>query len=461
MGEYHYLRLKQGEMNKKILDLAIPNIISNISIPLLGIVDMALMGHLESDAYIGAIALGSLIFNFIYWGLGFLRMGTSGFTAQAWGRQDRSGTIMVFARAFFIALVISLLLLAFQRPLEWFSFLILKGETRVEELAMDYFRIRIWAAPAALGQFALLGFFLGMQNARLPMLVLVATNLINLGCNYLFVMIMGMGSDGVALGTVIAQYSGLLLALWFLRRYFRDQFPYWSMEATLKWKELRNFLMVNKDIFIRTMCLVAVFSIFTARSASSDLESEGEDTILAVNSLLMQFFMFFSFLIDGFAHASEALTGRFVGAKDRKSLKHLIRLLFLWGGAISICFSVIYLVAGDILFRGLTNNPEVIANAQPYFFWVMMVPLVSFTAFLWDGIFIGATAGKEMRNAMLISTLLVFFPIYFMAGRLMGNHGLWLAFILFMLARGITMQLYAPRAVYAQVPIAADPAGRS
>jgi MATE family multidrug resistance protein len=192
-------------MNRKILRLAVPNIISNISIPLLGIVDMALMGHLESDAYIGAIALGSLIFNFIYWGLGFLRMGTSGFTAQAWGRRDLPETILVFSRAVFIALLTGTLLLLLQKPIEWLSFLLLKGESQVEGLAMDYFRIRIWAAPAALGQFALLGFFLGMQNARLPMVVLVTTNVINIGCSYLFVMQLGMESNGVALGTVIAQ----------------------------------------------------------------------------------------------------------------------------------------------------------------------------------------------------------------------------------------------------------------
>ena len=215
-------------MNKKILDLAIPNIISNISIPLLGIVDMALMGHLESDVYIGAIALGSLIFNFIYWSLGFLRMGTSGFTAQARGRRDLPEAILVFSRAAFIAIVMSLLLLVLQGPIESLSFLVLKGETQVEELAMTYFRIRIWAAPAALGQFALLGFFLGMQNARLPMIVLVLTNVINIGCNFFFVMKLGMGSDGVALGTVIAQYSGLLIAIFFLRRYFGKLFRYWS-----------------------------------------------------------------------------------------------------------------------------------------------------------------------------------------------------------------------------------------
>lgn len=438
-------------MNKKILHLAIPNIISNISIPLLGIVDMALMGHLESDAYIGAIALGSLIFNFIYWGLGFLRMGTSGFTAQAWGRRDLPETILVLSRAGFIALVTSAFLLVLQKPIEILSFLVLKGETEVEQLAMAYFRIRVWAAPAALGQFALLGFFLGMQNARLPMVVLLTTNIINIICNYIFVMKLGMSSEGVALGTVIAQYSGLFIALFFFRKYFGKLFKYYSFRATTQWTKLKNFLLVNKDIFIRTMCLVIVFSIFTARSASSDVLSQGEDTILAVNSLLMQFFMFFSFLIDGFAHASEALTGKFIGAKDRESLTKSIRLLFLWGTAISVMFTLLYLLGGNAIFRLLTNNPEVIANAKPYYFWVILVPVVSYVAFLWDGIYIGATAGPQMRNAMLISTLVIFFPAYFLAGKIMGNHGLWFAFILFMIARGVTMQALSKKAVYSKI----------
>jgi MATE family multidrug resistance protein len=439
-------------VNKRILDLAIPNIISNISIPLLGIVDMALMGHLASDAYIGAIALGSLIFNFIYWSLGFLRMGTSGFTAQAMGRRDLPEAILVFSRAAVIAVIMGFLLLLLQRPIESLGFLVLKGEPRVEELAMAYFRIRIWAAPAALGQFALLGFFLGMQNAKLPMVVLVSTNVINMGCSYLFVMKLGMESNGVALGTVVAQYSGLLLAILFFRKYFRKLFKYWTLKATIQREKLKHFLLINSDIFIRTMCLVVVFSLFTARSASADLQSEGEETILAVNSILMQFFMFFSFLIDGFAHASEALIGKFIGAGDRRSMDRTIKLLFLWGGGISLLFTLAYLLGGDVVFRALTNNPEVLAHAKPYFFWVVMVPLVSFSAFLWDGIFIGATAGPEMRNAMLLSTLVIFFPAYLLASKFMGNHGLWFAFILFMVARGVTMQLMAKRAVWSKVP---------
>jgi MATE family multidrug resistance protein len=206
-------------------------------------------------------------------------------------------------------------------------------------------------------------------------------------------------------------------------------------------------MSVNRDIFIRTMCLVIVFSFFTAKSASSDLSSGGEDTILAVNSLLMQFFMFFSFLIDGFAYAAEALTGRFIGSGNRKGLLAAIRLLFIWGFGISIFFTLVYLTLGDFIFRLLTSIPSVIENARPYFPWIVLVPVVSFVAFLWDGIYIGATAGKEMRNSMLIATVLVFFPVYLVAGKLAGNHGLWLAFLLFMATRGITMTLMARGAV--------------
>ncbi|PID91117.1 MAG: MATE family efflux transporter [Bacteroidetes bacterium] len=435
-------------MNKRILQLALPNIVSNISIPLLGIVDMALMGHLESDAYIGAIALGSLIFNFIYWSLSFLRMGTSGFTAQAFGSGDMAETVHVLTRAVVIAAGIGLALLLLQRPIEWIGFLVLNAEEDVETLARSYYRIRIWAAPAALGQFALLGYFLGMQNARLPMIVLISTNVINLLCNYSFVMHLNMGSNGVALGTVIAQYSGLLIALFLLYKHFSDKLKHISTRASLQVKAMKAFLRVNQDIFIRTMCLVAVFSIFTARSASVDASEGGKESILAVNSLLMQFFMFFSFLIDGFAHAAEALTGRFIGEGNQTDLRRSIRLLFIWGSGIALVFTLIYLFAGASIFRLLTNNPELISNARPYFFWIVLVPMLSFAAFIWDGIYIGATAGREMRNAMLVSTVLVFFPTYFLARSFMDNHGLWLAFILFMAARGLTMQWWSKAAVY-------------
>lgn len=438
-------------MNRRILDLAIPNIISNILVPLLGVVDMILMGHLESDSYLGAVALGSLIFNFIYWGFGFLRMGTTGFTAQSWGRRDLSETIHVLSRALVISISAGLFLVLMQRPIEWMSLSILKGEPDVEALAVRYFRIRIWAAPAALSQFALMGWFIGMQNARIPMIISIVVNIVNIGCNYFLVVVAGLDTAGVAAGTVVAQYTGLLLSLLFFRKYFSRLLKYLRWKEVINTKKLKLFMSVNKDIFIRTMCLVLVFSFFTARSASADNSTGGSGNVLAVNSLLMQFFMFFSYLIDGFAYASEALTGRFIGSGNRKNLLKSIRLLFIWGFGISILFTFIYLVFGDLIFRLLTNIPSVIENAREYFFWITIVPVVSFTAFIWDGIYIGATAGKEMRNSMLVATGLVFFPAYILLSRIMGNHGLWLAFILFMAARGISMTLLWQRAVLKRV----------
>jgi MATE family multidrug resistance protein len=259
-----------------------------------------------------------------------------------------------------------------------------------------------------------------------------------------------MGSNGVALGTVIAQYAGLLIAVYFFVRYFSRLFPYLERGAVIKWEKLKSFLNVNRDIFIRTMCLVAVFTFFTARSAARDNSAGGEDTILAVNSLLMQFFMFFSFLIDGFAHASEAITGKYIGATNQTALRKSVRLLFLWGLGIAVFFTLVYLLAGNQIFNLLTDNDEIIHNARPYFFWVILIPLISFPAFLWDGIFIGATAGKPMRNAMLISTGLVFFPAWLIGSEFIQNHGLWLAFILFMVARGITMSAVSGKAVFSR-----------
>jgi MATE family multidrug resistance protein len=283
------------------------------------------------------------------------------------------------------------------------------------------------------------------------MVISIVVNIVNIIFNYLFVIILGFDSEGVAMGTVIAQYTGLLLSLYFFRRYFWRLIKHFSIDALMKMEKLKEFMMVNKDIFIRTMCLVIVFSFFTARSASYDSAGSGDETLLAVNSLLMQFFMFFSFLIDGFAYASEALIGRYIGAANRKDLTKSIRLLFIWGFGISILFTIIYLTFGGSIFRLLTNIPSVIENAKPYFIWIVIVPVVSFAAFLWDGIFIGATAGREMRNSMLIATLVVFFPAYILLSRVIGNHGLWLAFILFLTARGVTMTFMSKRAVYSKL----------
>ena len=434
-------------MNKKILDLAIPNIISSISVPLIGIVDMALMGRMPSADYIGGVALGSLILNFIYWGFGFLRFGTSGFTSQSLGRRDLEGSFHVLVRAVALGLISGLVLIIIQGPVSWAGFRILHGEPNVESLAETYFRIKIWAAPASLVQFAMFGWFIGMQNSRIPMIVSVTANIVNVLCSLVFVAVLKMDVRGVALGYVVGQYTGLAMITYFYFRHFSRLGRYWNLKESLNGSKVREFMNMNKNIFIRTMCLIFVFSFFTAVSASYDARVSGKNTMLAVNSILMQFFMFFSFVIDGFAQAAEAMTGRFIGASDGVRLNKLIRLSFYWGFAFSLIFTITYLFAGENIFRLLTNNVNIITNARPYFYWISIIPVVSFAAFLWDGIYIGATAGKAMRNSMLISSLLVFFPAYFILQKYIGNHALWLAFVLFMISRTVTMWLMASSAI--------------
>jgi MATE family multidrug resistance protein len=435
-------------MNKRILDLAIPNIISSISVPLIGIVDMALMGRMPSANYIGGVALGSLILNFIYWGFGFLRFGTSGFTSQSLGKRDLAGSFHVLVRAVILGLSAGLLLIILQGPLSWAGFRILNGEPKVEELAVTYFRIKIWAAPASLVQFAMFGWFIGMQNSKIPMTVSVTANIVNVLFSLLFVAGLNLDIRGVAFGYVIGQYTGLGMVIFFYFRHFGRMGKYWDLKISLNRTRFGEFMNMNKDIFIRTMCLIFVFSFFTAVSASSDARTGGRETMLAVNSILMQFFMFFSFVIDGFAQAAEALAGKFIGAADRKKLAELIRISFYWGLGCSLIFTLTYMLAGEKIFWLLTDNINIISNARPYFVWITIIPVVSFAAFLWDGIYIGATAGKAMRNSMLISSLIIFFPAYYILQKYIGNHGLWLAFILFMISRTITLWIMASSSIF-------------
>ena len=429
-------------MNKKILRLAIPNIISNITIPLVGMVDLAILGHLESEIYIGAIAIGGLIFNELYWGFGFLRMGTSGFTAQAYGKRDFSEVTALLGRALIVALGGAAFLIIMNGPIGWLSFKVINGSQEVEALAREYYNIRIFAAPATIGLYALTGWFIGMQNTRFPMIIAIVVNVLNLVFNLYFIYVAGMKSDGVAWGTLLAQYSGLILGIFLFWRYYRKLLKYWSTKVLLQVDAIKRFFLVNRDIFIRTLCLIFVFTFFTSQSAATD------DTILAVNTILLQFFMLFSFVADGFAYAAEALIGRFIGAKNYKAMLRSIRLLFMWGLFISIPFTVAYAFWGDQFLFILTDNAKVIEASKPYLIWILFVPLAGFPSFLWDGIYIGATASKGMRNTMLIATFLVFVPVFFATRNSMENHGLWLALILFLVARGASQTFLAKKHIY-------------
>jgi MATE family multidrug resistance protein len=432
-------------LNKKILDLAIPNVISNITVPLLSMVDLAVLGHLESEAYIGAIAIGGIIFNFIYWGFGFLRMGTSGMTAQAYGAGNKVEMALIFARAAGVALASALLIWILQVPIAKVSFLLLEASDEVESLASSYFYIRIYAAPATIGLYALTGWFLGMQNARYPMVLAIVVNMLNIGFNLLFVMVLGMKSDGVALGTVLAQYSGLILGILLFFKKYRSFSTYWNVKGIIQWKELRNFFIVNRDIMIRTLLLLFVFAYFTSESAKIN------DTVLAVNTLLLQFLFIFSYLIDGYANAAEALTGRYVGARQRDNLVKALKLLFYWGLGISVPFTFAYVFGGRQILRILTNNPDLIQLSGSYLPWVAAIPLVSFAAFIWDGVFAGATATKAMRNTMFVATVVIFFPVSYFGIKYYGNHGIWLAMVVFMLARSVILSLLYRRSVLQKV----------
>ena len=417
-------------MNRKILQLAVPNIISNVTVPLLGLVDLALMGHMKSEVYIGAIALGGVIFNFLYWGFGFLRMSTSGFTAQAFGENNDSESIAILFRALLVAVVAGIIMLVLQSPISWLSFKVIGGSPEVEHLANQYFRIRIWAAPAALSLFVFNGWFLGMQNARFPMIIAILVNVVNIILSLFFVFGLGMKSDGVALGTALSQYLGLITAWILFSKKYKNLVQLVSKHKLFNMEFIWRFFKVNSDIFIRTFCIIAVHTFFTSKSASMN------DTILAVNSLLLQFLLFFSFFIDGFAYAGEALVGRYVGARSLTDLKQVVRLLFFWGTGLAIVFTILYLPGVKPVLHLLTSQEDVIQNAMPFLPWVIALPLASFASFIWDGIYIGATSSKAMRNSLLASTFLVFVPAYYFLNPLWDNHALWLSILLFSIARG-------------------------
>ena len=417
-------------MNKKILQLAIPSIVSNITVPLLGLIDVAIVGHLGSAAYIGAIAVGGMLFNIIYWLFGFLRMGTSGMTSQAFGQRDLKEVTRVLLRAVGVGLFIALCLLLLQYPIRKIAFLLIDATPEVRELATVYFNICVWGAPAVLGLYGFAGWFIGMQNSRFPMFIAITQNVVNIVASLSFVYLLDMKIEGVALGTLIAQYAGFfMVSLLWLRYYGR-------LKIAFRWREIigktamKRFFQVNSDIFFRTLCLVAVTTFFTSTGARQG------DVVLAVNTLLMQLFTLFSYIMDGFAYAGEAMTGRYVGARNNTGLQRMIRLLFRWGWGLSLSFTILYMIGGQDFLGLLTNDTTVINAAGSYYYWVLAIPLAGFAAFLWDGILIGATATRLMFYSMLVASGM-FFLIYYIFYALMGNHALWMAFLIYLSLRGI------------------------
>jgi len=429
-------------MNKKILRLAIPNILSNLSVPLLSSVDTAIVGHLDKVSYLGAIAIGSMIFNFIYWGFGFLRMGTTGLTAQSFGKKDKTEIITILARALSVSIVSAILIFGLQYFIKELSFYLVHGEVEVENYARQYFDIRIFAAPATLSLYAFHGWFLGMQNAKYPLILTVLVNVFNIGFNLLFIYGYGMNVDGVALGTVCAQYAGLILAILLYLKKYKNYTAALVVKKVLDLEPLKRFFSINFDIFIRTLTLIFAFSFFTAVSA--DLGTN----ILAANTILLQLWMILSYGVDGFAFAAESLVGKYMGAGDREKLTKTVKNSFYWGLGLGLILSVIYFFFDrEILFL-YTDKVDIVNLASVYFIWTLIAPISNSICYIWDGVFIGATATKPMRNSVIISLFVFFLPIYFLTIDSLVNDALWLAMIIFMLARGVSLTLYAPKYIF-------------
>ena len=423
-------------MNRRILHLAIPSIVSNITVPLLGLVDVTIVGHLGATAYIGAIAVGGLLFNILYWNFGFLRMGTSGLTSQAYGRKDKNAEIRVLVQAVSVGLLSALAMLILQYPIERLAFRLLDTSTEVEQYAVTYFRICIWGAPAVLAQYGFTGWFIGMQNSRYPMYIAIVMNVINIVCSSCFVFLFGMKVEGVALGTVVAQYSGVMMALGLWYYNYKELRGRITFKGSFQLIAMRRFFAVNRDIFLRTLCLIGVTTFFTSTGARQG------DVILAVNTLLMQLFTLFSSIMDGFAYAGEALAGRYVGACNLLQLKRAVKALFSWGVGLSLVFTLLYGIGGKNFLGLLTNDTIVIETAGHYFYWVLAIPLAGFAAFLWDGILIGATATRFMLWAMLVASG-SFFVIYYCFSGATNNHVLWLAFLVYLALRGVMQTLWS------------------
>ncbi|MFR9651861.1 MAG: MATE family efflux transporter [Rikenellaceae bacterium] len=434
-------------MNRKIASLAIPNTLSNITVPLLGVVDTAIAGRLsEGEQAIGAIAIGAAIFNLIYWNCAFLRMGSSGVTAQAFGARRLAECGNILVRSLAISALLAIILLAIQRPLSEICFSLMFGSEQVEAMARSYFNIRIWAAPATISLYALYGWFIGMQNSRTPMLCSFLLNIVNIAVGLWLVFGSGFGIEGIAWATVAAQYSGVLFMGIVVAIGYRPIIKRIEWHRVLMLQPMLSFFNLNKNIFLRNLLLVAVYTFFTSASTSMG------DNTLALNAILMHLFTLYSYMSDGMALAAESLVGRYIGAQSMTLLRRAVRSLTLWSACFSLLFVAIYIIGWREILAIFSDSAEIINLASDYIWWIILIPLFGCAPFLLDGILIGATDSKTMRNAMLLSTT-TFFVTYFATYSIMGNNALWLSFTTFLIARGgyILLLTRGLRSVYSCV----------
>jgi MATE family multidrug resistance protein len=424
-------------MRRRVWRMAGPIILSNISVPLLGAVDTAVIGHLPDPAYLGAVAIGAMIFNFLYWGFGFLRMGTTGFVAQAAGAGDAAELRAIFGRALLVALAIAALLIVAQGPIGRLALGLSEASAAVESNAALYVAVRIWSAPATLGNYVILGWLLGLQRAKTALALQLVMNIVNLGLSVWFVLGLGWGVQGVAAATATAEYAAAAVGLWQVLRTLPGQAG-WDLARILDRARLLALLRVNRDIFIRTLCLISAFAWFTLQSARLG------DVVLAANAVLLNFQSIMAFALDAFAFAAEALTGGAIGARDRRAFHEAVRAAALWSAGFALLFMLAYGAFGRLMVDLLTDLPAVRRVAYDLLPWVIVSPLVSVWSFLLDGIYIGATRGAEMRNGAIIA-LLAFVAAEALLVPQLGSDGLWLAFTLFMAARAVPLMLWYPR----------------
>ena len=422
--------------HRTVLRIALPVMLSNASTPLIGVVDTAIVGRIPDPAYIAAVALGALVFTFVFWGFGFLRMGTTGLTAQALGSGDTEELVAGLGRALLIAAVVGAALVSLQWPIREIAFALLEASDRTEGLARSYFDIRIWAAPATLANYALLGWFIGLGRTDIGLVLQLVLNLVNIALDAFFVLGLGLDVRGVALGTLFAEYFAALVGLVIAVRYMRRHGAQLRFGNLVVTDRLKRTLAVNRDIMIRSLALIFVFVWFMAQGARYG------DVTLAANAVLMQFVSISAYFLDGLAFAAEALVGRALGARDRVAFREAVRVSTLWAVLVALLVSAVYFIAGPWVVDALTTDPDTRSAARIYLPWAALAPLAGVLAFQLDGIFIGATRSVEMRNAMLIST-----AVFVLAWWLLqpwGNHGLWAALYVNYVARTFSLGWYYP-----------------
>lgn len=419
----------------RLLRLAGPLILSNLTVALQGMVDTAVVGHLETPVYIGAVAVAAVIFNFLYWGMGFLRMGTVGVIAQLKGDENHERLRSALLHSCFLAAIIALAILLLQTPIVALGLDLMGGTQDVRRYAEVYFYWAVWGAPAVLLNMTCIGWLLGMQNARATLYVTLLISVLNIILDFVFVFGFNLDVRGVALASVMSQYSGSVLAAFFIYGEMKRHPGRWHRSVIFNMKDFTALLVLNQNIFIRTLCLIFAFAFFTRQGAN-----QGE-LVLAANAILLHFQMLVALGLDGFANAAEALVGKAVGARNHAQFRESVRSVMAWGGGVAVLYSLFFILAGTGLVNLMTDIADVRETAYLYLPWMIISPLVSVWCFMFDGIFIGATRGRELRNGMLFSTFAVYLPCWYLLEAL-GNHGLWLALMAFFSARALSLLWY-------------------